>query len=414
MAKPRTTCLNHHHHGEEPHEVEHHGEERDPALALRRFRARPGQQGIALLLVMMVVMLIVIIVTELSLTARVDLEVSTNELDDFAVEYCVRGAMDAARFLLKQDAGENKNDGLQDKWAKPTEWVDLNFGEDIQVKIDVVDESRKYNLYWLLKGTPTEKHRARDRLVAILDTMREETPHDLSPAEAADIANKITDYVRVRRGGKRKEYEGIILAPTRKHVLMSLEELLPFIGEFIYYDQIDDVGTKLAGLERYVTIWSNGQVNVNTAELIVLQAHFSRGEALKAERIIEAREKLADPEENPELKKAPTLGKKNEDQFIGIKSLDDLVKADAITNKDKQKLGAFLGTKSQVFSIFITAKKRRIMRRHRLVIRREKDKLYTLLSEVRKDQRVVMGEEGDPFEDEEGLSGLDVDSLLGK
>lgn len=381
--------------------------------ALRCFRARGGQRGVALLLVMMVVMLIVIIVTELSLSARVDYEVSANEFDDFAVEYGIRGALHAARFLLKQDAGENSNDGLLDKWARPEEWLDLNFGEDLRVKIDVVDESRKYNLYWLLKGTPTEKSRARDRLVAILDTMREETPHDLSPAEASDVANKIAEYVTVRRAGKRKEYEGILLPPTRKNLLMSLEEILPFVGEFLYYDQIDDEGNKLPGLERYVTIWSDGKVNVNTADLIVLLAHFSRSEAVKAERIVETRESISDPKSNPELQKAPTLGEKNKEQFIGIKNLDELVKAGAITSKDKEKLGALLGTKSQAFSIFVTAKKRRIIRRHRIVVRREKEKLYTLISETRKDQRVVMGDETDPFADDEGLSGMDVDTLLG-
>jgi type II secretory pathway component PulK len=381
--------------------------------AIARFRTRPGQQGIALLLVMMVVMLVMVVVTELQLSARVDLQVSANEMDDFAVEYAMRGAVDAARYLLKQDGGENSNDGLQDKWAEPEKWLQLEFGEEIRVKIDVVDESRKYNLYWILKGKPTDRRNAVDRLVSIIDLMREGTNHDLSPAESADLATRIVDYVKVRRAGKKKEYEGIVLPPTRKNVLLSLQELIPFVGEFVFYDQVADDGEKLPGLERFITIWSDGKSNVNTADWVVLQCYFPPAEREKANQIIEARESLSDPEKNPELNKPPSLGKKKEEPFIGIKKLDDLVKAGAISNKDKQRLSPFLGTSSQVFSVFVTAKKQKTYRRQRLVIRREKNKLYTLLNEFRKDRRIQMGEDvEDPFAEEEELEGVDPAKLL--
>jgi len=381
--------------------------------AIARFRTRPGQQGIALLLVMMVVLLVMVVVTELQLSARVDLQVSANEMDDFAVEYAMRGAVDAARYLLKLDGGENSNDGLQDKWAEPDKWLQLDFGEGMRVKIDVVDESRKYNLYWILKGKPTDRRNAVDRLVSIIDLMREGTNHDLSPAESADLATQIIDYVKVRRAGKKKEYEGIQLPPTRNNVLLSLQELIPFVGEFVFYDQVAADGEKLAGLERFITIWSDGKTNVNTADFVVLQCYFPPAEREKAKQIIEARESLSDPEKNPELNQPPSIGKKKEEPFIGIKKLDDLVKAGAISNKDKQRLGAFLGTSSQVFSVFITAKKNKTYRRQRLVIRREKNKLYTLLTEFRKDRRIQMGEDvEDPFAEEEDLEGVDPSKLL--
>jgi type II secretory pathway component PulK len=369
-----------------------------------RFRDRPDERGVALLLVMMVLVLVMIVVTELSFSARVDLEVSSNELDDFSVQYAIRGAIEAARYLLKQDGTENSHDGLQDKWANPEQWLQLGFGENVQVKIDIVDESRKYNLYWLLKGTNTEQQRARDRLISILDVMREGTANDLTPAEAADIAARITDYVKVRRSGKKKEYEGILLPPTRGNFLLSLKELQPFVSDFVMVDQVNENGERLPGLERFVTLWSDGKANVNTADLVVLQCFFPLAERDKAEKIIEAREAVSDPERNPELLKPPTLGQQKQERFIGIQKLDELVKADAISNKDKERLGAFLGTGSQVFSVFVTAKKGNILRRHRVVIRRDKSSLITLLNEVRTDRRIEMGEDvEDPFaEDLEG------------
>ncbi|MBN2492413.1 MAG: general secretion pathway protein GspK [Planctomycetes bacterium] len=367
-----------------------------------RSRDRRRERGVALLLVMMVVVLVMIVVTALSFSAQVDLRVSTNELDGFSVHYAIRGALHAARFLLKEDGGENSHDGLLDKWAEPEQWLELDFGEDIRLKIDVVDESRKFNLYWLLKGTHTEQQHARDRLISILDVMREDTAGDLTPAEAADLAARIADYIKVRRAGKSKEYEGILLPPTRGNFLLSLQELLPFVGEFVMYDQVNDSGEKLAGLERFVTIWSDGKTNVNTADRVVLQCFFPQHERDKAERILEAREAVSDPERNPELLKPPTLGQQKQERFIGIQSLDDLVKADAISNKDKERLSAFLGTASQVFSVFVTARKQRIVQRHRLVIRRDKTALVTLLSEGRTDRRIELGEEAeDPFQDDE-------------
>jgi len=373
---------------------------------------RKGQEGVALLLVMMVVVLVIIIVTELSLSARVDLVVSSNELNDFSVQYAIRGGIAAARHLLKTDGNDNQNDSIHDKWGDPERWLQLDFG-DTKVKIDIVDESRKFNLYWLIKGTPSEKRHALDRLVSILDVMRDQTPHDLTPAEAGDIAAKIADYIKIRREGKKKEYEGILLPPTNKNFLLGLSELIPFMGEFIFYDQLTEEEEKLPGLERYVTIWSDGKTNVNTAEYVVLQCYFPFHEKQKAERIIEAREAAGDPEQNPKLKEPPTLGQKKEEKFIGIKKLDDLVKAEAISNKDKEKLGAMLGTSSQVFSIFVTAKKETIMRRVRILIRRDKSKLYTLLTEARKDRRIALGDEEDPFGgEEELLSDTDPASLL--
>jgi len=362
---------------------------------------------------MMVVMLVMVVVTELQLSALVDLRVSANEMDDFEVEYAMRGAVAAARYLLKQDGGENSNDSLQDKWGNPEQWLHLDFGEEIRVKIDIVDESRKYNLYWILKGKPTERRRAVDQLVSIIDVMRDGTNHDLTPAESADLATQIIAYVKVRRAGKKKEYEGIVLPPTRNNFLLSLQELVPFVGDFIFYDQLTEDGEKLPGLERFLTIWSDGKTNVNTAEWTVLQCYFPPNEREKANQIIEARESLADPEKNPELKKPPSLGKQKEEPFIGIKKLDELVKAGAISNKDKQRLGAFLGTSSQVFSVFVTAKKKKTYRRQRVLIRREKNKLYTLLNEFRKDRRIEMGEDvEDPFAEDEEAEGVDPSKLL--
>lgn len=383
---------------------------------------------------MMVVVLVMIVVTEMSLSARVDLEGVTNEVNTFQLDSAVQSAFSVARILLKHDGGENQHDGPQDKWADPERFVQLDFG-DARIKIDVIDESRKYNIYWVTAGLERDKRRAEERLIAIIDGMREETAHDITPGEAQDLASKITHYVKVRRAGKKSEFEdNIILPPTREHVMLSLRELTPLVGEFILFDQETEDGEKLPGLERFITIWSDGTTNVNTAELNTLACYFPQNERHKAEAIIEARETIAsEAEENKESKAsapAPAVGLPGglgggqgagqggglagalggggaggKGKFVGVDSLDALVKADAISNKDKEALTPFLGTKSDVFSVFITAKLKKSFRRVRMVVRRDGSTLYTLLRETRTDPRVVFGDEEDPFafdEDDEG------------
>ncbi len=397
---------------------------------------RDDERGIALLLVMMVLVLVIIVVTELMFASKVDMRTAKNEFDGFSLDYAIRGGFDCALALLQSDGNDGEHDGFNDKWARPDDYMKLDFGDTI-VAIDIVDESRKYNLYWILKGNASEKRVAVARLTQIIDTMRDETDHDIAPHEAQDIAAQIANYVRVRREGKRKTYENrIILPPTTKNALMSLSELLAVVPEHVYYDQVTDEGEKLAGLERYITIWSDGKTNVNTAESCVLASFFGRDGPDKAKRIIDAREDIADPENASKFGRGsasttttqqPTGGGANplagalgggatpggKESFVGIKSLEELAKAGAIDNRDAQQLAPFLGTGSQVFSVFVTAKLNKITRRVRYVVRREKQQTYTLLRELRTDPRVDLDPEAiDPFAADED-DDADIAEMLG-
>lgn len=381
---------------------------------------RPDERGIALLLVLLVLVLLLVLITQLALSARVDLQVAVNERKTLRLEYALRGALEVGRYLLRLDLEENQHDGLQDKWARPRAYVPLDFGEGLRVVLDIVDESRKFNLYWLATGRPRERRTAQDRLTRILDVMREKTKYDLPPYEAEELAARIARYVRARREGKRRKFDDRILAPSRHGVLLSLEEIRPLVGDFLFYDQETDDGEKLPGLERFVTLWSDGRVNVNTAPPTVLRAFFPDRDLWKIERLVELRRKLA--EEAARLPAPPPApvpvgpggpgGPAGPERFVGVKTLEELVRAGILTQKERADLSPFLGTASQCFSLFATARQGTLLRRRRLLVRRDQGRLFTLLTQERTDRRVHLGEGPDPLTDEERAAALDPSRLL--
>ncbi|MCA8964978.1 MAG: general secretion pathway protein GspK [Planctomycetes bacterium] len=149
-----------------------------------------------------------------------------------------------------------KCDSSRDSWFQPVG----NADEDITTYVWVEDENRKFNLLSLWSYDEEFAEFSRDRLVRLLDSLREDTEFDLSTGDAERIAMEIKDWA------KRPDLDAIprpkLKSDDEKRrditLPMHLDELmlLPSIKEDLFYDKVLD-GKVYLGLESVLTIWTS-------------------------------------------------------------------------------------------------------------------------------------------------------------
>jgi len=252
------------------------------------------------------------------------------------------------------------------------------------------------------------RERVFEGLVSILAEFREGTAWALTGGEARDLATKIRDYVV--RPKKRNTPEDEIPTPdTVDYPLLTTDELLqiPGMTEEILYDFVDpeDETRVIPGLLNFVTIWSSGLVNVNTAPEIVLRSIFEREDRNRAADIVEYRDssgeeggitersgRVAPPserdEESGEEEATPGV-------FKEVSELQNTV----LDNDSYQSILPFLTTRSSVFSVHVIAKRGKMTLHQRTVFRRVGGEVHPLFTETRRD-RPLWGREERGYEEE--------------
>jgi len=431
------------------------------------WRRRPADRGVALILAMLVLTLLIIVVFQLSYTTKVDLRLAKNRLDLSVLDYACDGVYARAKAYLEADARENEWDGPGDLWENADfaadagmedydyasdPWGEEDADEESRIELDVyiIDEERKLNLSLLAE--PTEQDRREERaeerrrsrenrqsgdsgrddgargeaprnraeekrrremlfeaLISILVEYRDGTAYDLSGTEARRIADDVRDYVN--RKAAEETGDGTIPRPdTIDAPALTVDELLmlPSITEDLLFDFLDpdDEEIVVPGLLNFVTIWSSGRVNLNTAPPVVLRSLFEDDRRDEVDRILEYREEaeqFQDEEEEEEGIGSDRDRDPDEEETIpGVfREVGELQSNNLIDNEDYQRILPFVTTRSTVFSVYVTAERGKVVRRTRAVLRRVDGRVYPLLFEIRKDE-LLYGRDLEAEEDEGG------------
>lgn len=147
-------------------------------------------------------------------------------------------------------------DSSRDSWFQPVGKPD----NDLTTYVWVEDENRKFNILSL--WSPEEKFAevSRERLIRLIDSLRQDTEFDISTIDAERIANDLKDWVT------RPDTDSIprpLLKsddPKRSDLTipMHLDEMLmlPSVTEDVFYDKVVD-GIVYLGLESVLTIWTS-------------------------------------------------------------------------------------------------------------------------------------------------------------
>lgn len=282
--------------------------------AVPRQTADIGERGIALVMALIFAILLYVLVAELSVSGRMVRATGENDalLARMRTQMLYQLA-DAEDQLLQDLAGQAaggegggplpggsplagglpgvggeggeeedpaaKCDSSRDTWFEPVGHAD----RDVTTYVWIEDENRKFNILALWSPDEQFAEFSRDRLVRLIDSLREDSEFDVATTDAQRIVQEILDWGR-RPGteqmprprlksddDKRREVSGVL----------HLDELLllPAMTEDLYWDKVID-GKVYLGLESVLTVWTSLRVDPGNPEKLARQraAAEARGE----------------------------------------------------------------------------------------------------------------------------------------
>jgi general secretion pathway protein K len=255
---------------------------------------RHREQGVALLLVLVFVAVLSVIVVEFCYEARVEAALVSAGRHEFEALTAARSAVASGVSLLASDLyvtavledGSSGYDSLEELWATGLPMQSINEGT-MQCSID--DEWGKLNLNALFYESTGEMN---EPLVQALRFLFTERGAEQDPVDA--ILDWIDPDSDERAGGAESPYYAGLEGPygCKNGPLDSLDELLLIQGitpELFF----GDPALELPALTELLTVHGHhkGKININTAELAVLDAFGSAlGEGALGEAVISERQ----------------------------------------------------------------------------------------------------------------------------
>lgn len=294
-----------------------------------------NQRGVALLLVLLILSLLAPLILGFDLGARRELREAAAFRDNFKAVTLVRSGAHVSRAVLRYDAqldmqSNRAYDALTDVWATPI--TNYRLGDGI-IAAQIEDERAKFNLNDLGSQAEDQARAAKIDRIKRLFQLVQSDPR---------VVDAITDWVdandAAEPNGAESAYYLSRNPPYRaaNGPMQTLDELRLVKGV------TDDV---LQKIRPYVTVYSpDGLVNVNTADLLVLQALDARITPAIAKDIVRAR------------------------PFRTVQDLDRVKSAESIA-KELRTLGVY-AVRSDYFSTRVSATINDVTKTARAVIRR--------------------------------------------
>lgn len=258
---------------------------------------RPSaERGIALLVVLLLTLIIVPFAAEFAYKISLEAMTAENVTAQLAIDNAIAGQYEVFLARLGHDAVGNEYDSYDDAWNDESLRTRTDSHNEVQLESVVFDEQSKLNVRMLAQGSEAEKQIWKARFVHVFRTFREGTRFDAA-GHAEDLVDAL--YRWLNNAATRGDLPRPKMADDAP--MAVLEELLfvdpRFQKDGLLIDRRDGDETA-PGLHRYLTVYGTGQVNLNTAPKIVLEAFFPLDPDV-AQRIIDRRE--GNREEQEEL-----------------------------------------------------------------------------------------------------------------
>ena len=308
-----------------------------------------NNKGIALITVILIVGILVAVVVELNRSSRADIYDAANISDGIKLTYIAKSGFYGAAALLTNS--KNDYDTLRDDWAK----AELLSEKSVSLFTDgyfittVEDEAGKIPLNKLISV-----NEYKDILIKLLCLPE----FGLDERKANEIVDSIKDWIdddeNVPGDGAETSYYTSLDPPyeAKNAQLDCIEELLMIKGitKEIFY------GTKeKPGLKGYITVDSDGLININTAPKMVLRALSDDITAELADSMDEYRRKEGNDLSSPQWYK----------QVSGMAGVT--IKAELIT------------VKSNYFKIISTGKMKNMAQSVSGVVKRTQQKSFQII-----------------------------------
>ena len=229
-----------------------------------------NDKGIALILVLLTVSVIVVLTLQLNVSSRAQVHEAANLSDGIRVLYIAKSGVFAGMGLLSEDRGDA--DTLNEAWAR-TEGLreqSKDYFDGGHLELIIEDESGKININKLVQGNEFNPG-----VKGALSRLLSQPAFKLQGQEVEDILNAIKDWIDpdsvvTANGAENAYYQGLGKSTTvRNGPMESIDELLLVRGISV---ELYRGSPERPGLARFLTVYGEGSVNVNTAPKEVLRA----------------------------------------------------------------------------------------------------------------------------------------------
>ncbi|MFB0507169.1 MAG: type II secretion system minor pseudopilin GspK [Thermodesulfobacteriota bacterium] len=264
---------------------------------------RKSETGVALILTLLITAILVTLIVEVNYSTQVDVRISGNFRNDLQAYYLAKSGVNIAISYLKYDVENTDTDNLTEDWAKS--YPPFPVGEGF-VNVMIEDENGKINVDRAVK----EKGEVDQVIYDALSRLFQREEVDVGILDA--LIDWIDPDPDPLPEGAEDSYYASLDPPyeCKNGPLDTLSELRMIKGI------TDEVYAKIS---KYLTIYSDGKININTASKEVLVCLDDEMDEGIAEGIIQYRE------EEPFDTKGELKDMLNDDELYGrIESIIDV------------------------------------------------------------------------------------------
>jgi len=280
-----------------------------------------------LISVLVLVAILSMLALEFSQRSGINLKMAVNHADANKALYYAYGGYQAALMLLKSDT--NDFDGPGDFWYGTL--PPIPFGEG-SISITIEDEKSRFNLRDLITSYGFEDKR---RSVMLQRVFRE-LDIDTSLVDGLVDWQDSDDFELP--GGAEDSYYTLLdppMSPRNAQFLTTGELLLVkgFERDLLFLSpsvRSPSGNEEYSSLRRYITVYGDGKININTAPVVVLLCLSEDMDEFIAEDIVEEREKAA------------------------FSKIEDLKNVESVSDTLYDEINGLITVKSNVFRITAT------------------------------------------------------------
>lgn len=245
-------------------------------------KKQKGERGVALVLTLLILTLLVVAGLELNRAMRVEASLAGNFRDLTQASYVAQSGVEIARALIQED--DPSYDGPDERWTQfeILAYLSHQLFPEGYFTGQIVDESAKFNPNGLIDAYGNVDSKKKNQLERLLTLLRHEP----------EVIDAILDWLdpddQRRPFGAEREYYTALKAPytPKNGPFDSLEEMLlikGFVSSIFYGTDVRE------GLGKYLTVYSEGKININTASLPVLMSLSPKVEQAMAQRVLDYR-----------------------------------------------------------------------------------------------------------------------------